>query len=92
MIATSLGLPLVRTGTPFAVTQALSPSTMVAWIVYVADGSMTAEPRSSENETGTELMSRSISEATIELSVTRADPSTSATTAKASPVSAYGSR
>ena len=53
---------------------------------------MTAEPRSSENETGSELMSRSISEATIEFSVTRAEPRTSATTAKASPLSAYGSR
>ena len=34
------GLPFVRTGTPFPVTQAFSPSTIVAWTVYVAFGSM----------------------------------------------------
>ena len=48
---------------------------------------MVAEPRSRLNETGTDVTSRSISEATIELSVTLAEPRTSATTAKASPLS-----
>ena len=38
-------------------------------------------------EIGTDVTSRSISEATIELSVALAEPRTSATTAKASPLS-----
>jgi hypothetical protein len=64
----------------------------VAWIVYVADGSIAAPSRSSEKETGTAVTSRSISDATIEFSVARAEPRTSATTAKASPLRACGSR
>ena len=48
---------------------------------------MSAGSNASENEIGTVLMSRSIIEATIELSVGRDVPRTSATTANASVVS-----
>ena len=44
MIATFDGLPFVRTGTPLPVTQAFSPSTIVAWIVYVWSGSIVSTP------------------------------------------------
>src|SRR4051794_35752219 len=85
------GLPLVRTGTPWPVTKATSPSTMVAWIVYVADGSIVAPSSASEKEYGTDVISRSICDATIEFSVALAVPFTRATTANASAPSLYGS-
>src|SRR4051794_15694368 len=85
------GLPLVRTGTPWPVTNATSPSTIVAWIVYVAVGSMGAPSSGSEKENGTAVMSRSICDATMELSVALVVPFTRAMTAKASALSLYGS-